>query len=68
MFLKPMLTRRAAKRCGCDFDYASRPSGRTYAAYLKLGGAIRSGLADWRPRDLIDIQSFLCVQRSDDYP
>jgi hypothetical protein len=68
MFLKPMVTRVAAKRCGCSFDYASRPSGETYGKYLALGATVRRALADWHPRDLIDIQSFLWVQGSDEYP
>ena len=68
IFLKPMVTRRAAARCGCAFHYVSRPGGGPYAAYLKLARAVRSNLADWKPRDLIDIQSFLWVQGSDEYP
>ena len=68
IFLKPMVTRRAADRCGCAFHYVSRPSGNPYAAYLKLARTVRADLADWRPRDLIDIQSFLWVQGSDEYP
>jgi hypothetical protein len=68
IFLKPMVTRRAAARCGCTLHYVSRPGGHTYAAYLKLARAVRADLADWKPRDLIDIQSFLWVQGSDEYP
>jgi hypothetical protein len=68
IFLKPMVTRRAAARCGCAFSYVSRPGGQPYAAYLKLARAVRVDLADWKPRDLIDIQSFLWVQGSDEYP
>jgi hypothetical protein len=68
MFLKPMVTRRAAACCGYAFAYQSRPSGAIYAAYLQLGASLRHDLADWHPRDLIDIQSFLWVQGSDEYP
>ena len=68
MFLKPMVTRRAVRRCGCRFDYAARPSGETYGRFLQLAGTLRRALTDWRPRDLIDIQSFLWVQGSDEYP
>jgi hypothetical protein len=59
IFLKPMVTRRAAARCGCAFHYVSRPGGGPYAAYLKFARAVRSDLADLKPRDLIDIQSSL---------
>jgi hypothetical protein len=68
IFLKPMVTRRAVTRCGYTFDYASRPSWPTYAAYLELAGIVAHDLEDWHPRDLIDIQSFLWVQGSDEYP
>ena len=68
IFLKPMVTQRAATRCDCAFDYVSRPGGYPYAAYLKLARAVRTNLADWKPRDLMDIQSFLWVQGSDEYP
>ena len=68
IFLKPMVTRRAAARCGCTFHYVSRPGGGPYAGYLKLARTVRSNLSDWKPRDLIDIQSFLWVQGSDEYP
>jgi hypothetical protein len=68
MFLRPMVTRRAAKRCGCAFDYVSRPEGHAYVAYLKLARDVRTELTDWKPRDLVNIQSFLWVQGSDEYP
>ena len=68
IFLKPMVTRRAAACCGYAFDYESRPSGRRYAGYLDLARRVGADLADWHPRDLIDIQSFLWVQGSDEYP
>lgn len=68
MFLKPMVTQRAARRCGFPFDYVSRPGGRPYLAYLKLARDVARDLADWKPRDLMDIQSFLWVQGSDEYP
>jgi hypothetical protein len=29
---------------------------------------LRAGLRDMRPRDMIDLQSFLWVQGSDEYP
>ena len=68
IFLKPMVTRRAASRWDCAFHYVSHPGGHPYAAYLKLARVVRTNLADWKQRDLIDIQSFLWVQGSDEYP
>ena len=68
MFLKPRVTQVALRRCACSFEYSSRPSGKTYVDYLKLGATLRRELVDFQPRDLIDIQSFLWVQGSDEYP
>jgi hypothetical protein len=67
-FLKPTVTRLAAKRYGMPLDYRSRPDWDTYENILALARTVRRDLADMRPRDMIDIQSFLWVQGSDEYP
>jgi hypothetical protein len=67
IFLKPTVTRIAARNYGFDFPYASRPSWRVYATLLEFGGLVRRDLRDLRPRDMIDIQSFLWVLGSDEY-
>jgi len=67
IFLKPNVTRRAAELYGFNFEYQSRPAWPTYASLLKFANAARSDLQDLRPRDMIDIQSFLWVQGSDEY-
>lgn len=67
IFLKPNVTRAAARAYGFDLPYKSRPSWETYASLLELAEVIRHDLHDLRPRDLIDIQSFLWVQGSDEY-
>jgi hypothetical protein len=67
IFLKPNTTKEAARRLGFDWLYVSRPNWATYADYLDLAAATRRALRDMRPRDLIDIQSFLWVQGSDEY-
>ena len=67
-FLKPMVTRLAAQRYGEDFRYVSKPNWATYASLLHLAERVRRDLRDLRPRDHIDIQSFLWVQGSDEYP
>ena len=67
IFLKPNTTKEAARRLGFDWHYVSRPNWATYAEYLDLAAATRRALRDMRPRDLIDIQSFLWVQGSDEY-
>jgi hypothetical protein len=68
IFFKPTVTREAARRLGGDLPYASRPSWQVYKALLIFGAKLRAGLRDLRPRDMIDLQSFLWVQGSDEYP
>ena len=67
IFLKPNVTRTAAREYGSDFRYTSRPAWDTYASLLELAATIREDLADLRPRDMIDLQSFIWVQGSDEY-
>jgi len=67
MFLKPNVTRLAAARYGFDFHYQSRPNWTTYAQLLSLAAMVRVDQRDLRPRDLIDVQSFLWVQGSEEY-
>ena len=68
IFLKPTVTREAARRYGIPFHYQSRPSWETYASLLALARAVQKDLPDLRPRDMIDVQSFLWIQGSDEYP
>lgn len=67
IFLKPMVTRIAAREYGCDFHYASRPNWDTYVSLLEFAEQIRESQADLGPRDMIDLQSFIWVLGSDEY-
>ena len=67
IFLKPMVTKIAAAKYGFDFPYQSKPNWETYANLLKFADAIRRDLRDLKPRDMIDLQSFMWVQGSDEY-
>ena len=67
IFLKPNITRAAAREYGFDFQYRSRPSWETYAGLLGFADAVRRDQRELRPRDMIDIQSFIWVQGSDEY-
>ena len=67
MFLKPNVTRVAASQYGVTFHYQSRPNWNTYNELLSLATRVRSDLRDLGPRDMIDLQSFLWVQGSDEY-
>ena len=67
VFLKPNVTRTAAKAYGFDFTYASRPSWPTYASLLAFAEQVCRDQRDLRPADLIDAQGFIWVQGSDEY-
>jgi hypothetical protein len=67
-FLKPTVTREAARRYGTELPYTSRPSWPLYRSLLDFVATVRSDIRDLRPRDMIDMQSFLWVQGSDEYP
>jgi hypothetical protein len=67
IFLKPMVTRAAARKYGVDFLYASKPNWVTYESMLRFAAVVRRDVRDLRPRDTIDLQSFIWVQGSDEY-
>lgn len=67
IFLKPNVTRRAAAAYEYDFEYRSRPNRETYANLLDFAETVRRDVRDLRPKDMIDLQSFLWVQGSDEY-
>ena len=67
-FLKPTVTREAARRYGVELPYASRPCWPLYKALLDFVAKVRADVGDLRPRDMIDMQSFLWVQGSEEYP
>jgi hypothetical protein len=66
-FFKPNVTRRAARAYGTELPYRSRPGADIYASLLDFAVSVRRDLADLSPRDMIDIQSFLWVQGSEEY-
>jgi hypothetical protein len=67
IFLKPNVTRVAAEAYGYAFEYRSQPNWETYAGLLAFAETLQRDLADLRPRDMIDIQSFIWVLGSDEY-
>jgi hypothetical protein len=66
-FVKPRVMQRAAEAYGWPFAYSSTVSWDAYENVLGFARAVRRDLSDLRPRDMIDIQSFLWVQGSDEY-
>ena len=67
MYLKPVVTRVAADAYEFEFTYSARPTWRTYVSLLEFARRVRRDVRDLRPRDFIDIQSFLWVVGSDEY-
>jgi hypothetical protein len=68
IFLKPRVTKIAAEKYGYDFNYKSTPNWETYKSYIDFAEQVRRDNADLGPRDNIDLQSFIWVQGSDEYP
>ena len=66
-FFKPNVTRTAAQRYGFDLPYTSRPSWEVYRGVLDFASTVNVDLRDLRPRDMIDIQSFIWVTGSSEY-
>ena len=66
-FFKPNVTRRAARAYGIELPYRSRPDAFVYESLLSFAATVRRDLRDLGPRDMIDIQSFLWVQGSEEY-
>jgi hypothetical protein len=67
IFLKPKVTRAAAQSYEFDWKYTSAPRWDTYESLLKFAAQVRRDTRDLKPRDMIDIQSFLWVQGSEEY-
>ena len=67
IFLKPRVTQTAAGLYGFDFTYRSRPNWETYQSLLDFAALVRRDTQALGPRDLIDAQSFIWVQGSDEY-
>ncbi len=68
IFLKPRVTRIAAEKYGFNFQYESRPNWDTYQSLLDFAGQINKDMDVYKPVDYIDLQSFIWVMGSDEYP
>jgi hypothetical protein len=67
IFLKPRVTQIAAEKYGFDFHYSSKPNWETYESLLGFAKQVKKDNADLKPRDMIDLQSFIWVLGSDEY-
>lgn len=61
MFLKPQVTKSAAKRRRFSLNYKPQLNWTTYSCLLRLAEVLREEVADQKPRDMIDIQSYIWV-------
>ncbi|MCW3086820.1 MAG: hypothetical protein JWQ78_206 [Sediminibacterium sp.] len=68
IFLKPRVTQIAAEKYHFDFRYKSRPNWDTYQSLLEFAQQVRQDMRAYQPRDYIDLQSFIWVMGSDEYP
>ena len=68
IFLKPRVTQVAAEKYHFDFQYRSKPNWETYKGLLDFADEIRKDTSDLKPQDNIDLQSFIWVMGSDEYP
>lgn len=66
-FFKPKVTRIAAQEYGFQLPYTSRPNWPVYERVLGFARRVRRDLRELRPRDLIDIQSFIWMLGSEEY-
>ena len=67
MFVKPTITKNSADICGFDIRYRPELNWSTYDAVLRFSQFLRDELlsADLKPRDMIDVQSFMWCIRPD---
>ena len=68
IFLKPRVTQVAAEKYGFDFEYKSKPNWNTYQGLIQFAEQIRKDVKDLAPHDYIDLQSFIWVMGSEEYP
>ena len=68
IFLKPRVTQFAAEEYVFYFNYKSRPNWNTYQSLLDFAEQVRKDTRDLKPRDMIDLQGFIWVMGSDEYP
>ena len=59
---KPTITQHAAALCGFEINYRPEVNWLTYDLVLKFSQYLKDELVDLRPRDMIDVQSFMwCI-------
>jgi len=59
MFMKPLVTQRAAEICAFELNYSPQPNWLTYRKVLMFAQHLKDELKELAPRDMIDVQSFI---------
>lgn len=67
MIMKPTAMRVAADALGFDLQYSSKPNYGTYQKLLEFGDLTKEAIADLKPRNYHDVQTFLWVIGSAEY-
>ncbi|MBA2649525.1 MAG: hypothetical protein H0U75_08030 [Legionella sp.] len=67
IFLKPKTTKVAAALYQFPFEYISQPNWSTYQSLILFAKQLKSDLSSFKPKDYIDIQSFIWTLGSDEY-
>jgi len=67
MFMKPAVTKQAAERFAFPLRYDPEPQWPVYERLMQLSHILMDELADFRPRDFIDVQSFIWCIGDDSY-
>ncbi len=68
IFLKPLVTKAAALKYQFDFNYKSNPGWETYQSLLDFAELVKNDTREYKPRDYIDLQSFIWIAGSEEYP
>lgn len=62
MFVKPMITQHIASLCGYELNYKPQLNWLTYQSVLNFSQYLEEELSELKPRDMIDVQSFMwCI-------
>ena len=62
MFVKPTVTQHAADVCAYNINYTPQLNWETYKSVLAFSNYLRDAIAELKPRDMIDVQSFMwCI-------
>lgn len=62
MFVKPTITQYASDLCGFEINYKPQLNWLTYNSVLRFSNYLMSEISELKPRDMIDVQSFMwCI-------